>query len=155
VSDWKAEGPPWPREHPAPTKPLRESTEEEISALETVCERLAGFGADVALDWVDGFLTALVAGRRTVLPSEWLPAMAGDAFERAFADPSDAEQAMTALMARWNVLANQLDPESLLDAPDELRLSPLMARYDDEARRDIVAAGHISAEEAEDLLQSG
>ena len=101
-------------------KPLRQTTEEQIAALEAVCTRLAGFGVDISLEWVDGFLTALVAGRRLVMPSEWLPAMVGDDFGRAYADPVDVQQAMDALMARWNVLANQLDPESLLDEPDAM-----------------------------------
>jgi len=136
-------------------KPVKHSTEQDIQALEQVCERLANFGADLTLEWVDGFMTALVAGRRVILPSEWLPAMCGDAFERAFADPTDVQQAMDALMARWNVIANQLDPESLLEAPDDMRLTPLMITYDDEARQEVVAAGHMSAEEAEEALQTG
>ncbi len=136
-------------------KVLRQSDEAEIAALEAVCERLAGFGADVSLEWVDGFLTALMAGRRLVPPSEWLPSLFGDDFSRAFADPADIEQAMAALIARWNTLSNQLDPESLLEAPDDMRLGPLMITFDDEARREVVAAGHMSAEEAEDQLQTG
>lgn len=136
-------------------KPLRQSTEDEIAALERVCDRLVGFGVDVSLEWVDGFMTALVAGRRLVMPSEWLPAMFDDDFGRAFADPQDVQRAMDALMARWNVLANQLDPESLLDEPDALRLGPLMITYDDAARREVVEAGHLDADEAEALLQTG
>jgi len=133
----------------------RHSSEAEIEALEQLCERLAGFGADVSLEWVDGYLTALLAGRRTVLPSEWLPAMFGDAFDRALADPADVAQAMDTLLARWNAIASQLDPESLLDEPDQLRLSPLVLSYDDAARAEVVAGGHMSAEEAENLLQTG
>ncbi len=133
----------------------RHSSEAEIEALEQVCERLAGFGADVSLEWVDGYLTALLAGRRTVLPSEWLPKMFGDAFERAFADPADVQQATEALMTRWNVVASQLDPDALLDDPEQLRLAPLVLSYDDAARAEVVAGGHMSAEEAADLLQTG
>jgi len=136
-------------------KPWRQSTEQEIEALESVCERLAGFGTHVALEWVDGFMTALLAGPRIVLPSEWLPAMFGEDFGRAFADPTDVQLAMAALMARWNVLADQLDPESLLEAPDEMRLGPLMFEYDDEIRREIVEAGQVSAEEAADFVNTG
>ncbi len=133
----------------------RHSSEAEIDALEQVCERLAGFGADVSLEWVDGYLTALAASRRAIMPSEWLPAMLGDAFERTFADPADVQQAMAALLARWNVLASQLDVDSMLDDPEDLRLAPLMIAYDDAARAEVVAGGHMSAEEAQDLLQTG
>jgi len=133
----------------------RQSSEAEIEALEDLCDRVVGFGADVTIEWLDGFLTALLASRRVIPPSEWLPAMFGDAFERAFADPADVEQAMAALMGRWNVIASQLDVESLLDAPDEMRLVPLMWSYDDAARAEVVEAGHMSAEEAADMLQTG
>ena len=115
----------------------RQSTEAQIAALEDVVERLANFGADVALEWVDGFMTAVLASRRTIPPSEWLPAMFGDDFERVFADPADVQQAMTALIDRWNTLASQLDVDSLLDDPEAVRLSPLMITYDDEARAEL------------------
>ncbi|OYU77841.1 MAG: zinc chelation protein SecC, partial [Burkholderiales bacterium PBB5] len=103
----------------------RHSSESEIEALEQLCERLVGFGADISLEWVDGFLTALLASRRVIAPSEWLPKLSGDAFERAFADPQDEAQALTVLMARWNALASQLDADSILDDPESVRLAPL------------------------------
>ena len=74
----------------------RQSTEAEIAALEQVCERLANFGADISLEWVDGYLTALLASRRVITPSEWLPPLFGDDFERVFADPDDVQQALAA-----------------------------------------------------------
>jgi len=132
-----------------------QSSEAEIEALERLCEQLSGFGADVSLEWVDGFMSALLAGRRAVEPAEWLPAMFGDAFERAFADPQAATTALSALMARWNVLAQQLDPAEILDEPDGMRLGPLMITYDDAARREAVEAGILTQEEAEVALQTG
>ena len=133
----------------------RQSGEADIEALQQLCERLAGFDADVSVEWVDGYLTALLASRRVIATSEWLPAMFGDAFERAYADPADAEAPMAALMNRWNVIASQLDVDSMLDDPEQMRLSPLMWAYDDEARAEVVAAGHMAAEEAADLMQTG
>ena len=133
----------------------RQSTEADIDALDKLCERLAGFDTDLSVEWVDGFLAALVASRRLVPPSEWMPVLFGDAFGRAFADPQDVQQAMATLMARWNVLASQLDAEALVDAPDDLRLTPLMLHYDDELRAEVVAGGHVPEAEAQDLLQTG
>jgi uncharacterized protein len=78
----------------------RESTEADIEALEALCERLANFGADVSLEWVDGFMTALAASRRAIGLDEAVPAMFGDAFERAFSDPADVTQAMQTLDRR-------------------------------------------------------
>ena len=137
------------------SRPAKNSSEADIAALEQLCERLAGFGADVSLEWVDGYLTALLAGRRAVAPSEWLPAITGEAFERAFSDPADVQQAMAALLGRWNVIASQLDVDALLDDVEELRLSPLMIQYDDTARTEVVEAGHMSADEAAELLNTG
>ena len=133
----------------------RNSTEADIEALEMLCESVVGFGADVSLEWVDGYLTALLASRRAIPTSEWLPAMFGDAFDRAFADPQAAQQAMAALMNRWNVIASQLDVDAMLDDPESVRMSPLMISYDDAARAEVVAAGHMPADEAENLLQTG
>ena len=116
-----------------------DSTDADIEALQTLCERLAGFDERISLEWLDGYMNALLAGPRTVPPSEWLPRMLGDAWERAFADPQDIEQATATLMTRWNVVAKQLDPESLLDEPDALRLAPLMMTFSDEDRVDALA----------------
>ncbi|OYU77330.1 MAG: zinc chelation protein SecC, partial [Burkholderiales bacterium PBB5] len=115
----------------------------------------AGFGADTALEWLDGYMTALAASRRQIALDEWLPQAFGDAFERAFADPQDAAQARATLQTHWDTLVIQLDAESLIDAPDVLRLGPLMVSYDDAARAEVVAAGHMDEAEAQQLLQTG
>ena len=133
----------------------RHSTESEIDDLAKVCEQLAGFDADVSIEWVDGYLTALAASRRAILPTEWLGHLFGDAFDRAFADPASVERAMRPLVSRWNVLASQLNAEALLEVPEDLRLAPLMLTYDDEMRAEAVAAGHMDATEAADMLQTG
>jgi len=131
------------------------TSDAEIEVLHQLCQRLAGFKHDVSLEWVDGFMTALLAGPRTVMPSEWLPAMFGDAFERTFADPDDVRHAMGALMGRWNVIARQLDPEALLDEPDRLRLAPLIVDYDDEVRAELVAKGKLTEEQLKLLPPNG
>jgi len=133
----------------------RPANEAEISALEQLCDRLSGFDADVALEWLDGYMTALVASRRAIPATEWLPAMLGDSFERAYADPQAVEQAMAVLNGHWQRLAAQLDPEAIIDEPDQMRLSPLMVSYDDAARAEVVAAGHMDETEARNMLQTG
>ena len=133
----------------------RPANEAEIAALEQLCDKLSAFGADIALEWLDGAMTALVASRRLIPMAEWRPLLLGDSFERAFADPQDAAQAQAVLDTHWARLTSQLDAESIIDAPDDLRLSPLMVSYDDAARAEVVAAGHMDAAEAENLLQTG
>jgi uncharacterized protein len=125
----------------------RDSSEAEIEALEALCERLSGFDERVSLEWLDGCMAALLAGPRAMSPADWLPGLLGDAWERTFADPQDVQHAMDTLLGRWNVLASQLDAESLFDAPDELRLSPLMSEFPTEARDTLVAEGKLTPEQ--------
>ena len=97
-----------------------------IAEFSRVCDQLQGFDAELGAEFVDGCFTALVVAPRTVLPSAWLPVVFGDAFERAFADPDDVQRAMAALFGRWNQIAGELDPKRLGEAPEEIRLRPLM-----------------------------
>ena len=127
----------------------RDSSDADIQVLETLCERLAGFDGRVSPEWLDGCMAALLAGPRAMTPVEWLPRLLGDAWERTFADPQDQQQALDALLGRWNVLASQLDAEALFDEPDMLRLSPLLGDYGSQARDELLAEGRLTAEDAE------
>ena len=133
----------------------RQNTDAEIDALDAVCTRLAGFDAGIDTEWVDGYLTALASGPLVTAPEVWLPRLCGDAFERAFADPADVAQALAALRARTEVLADHLDPEWLLDEPDHLRLQPLLSMWDESARAQVVADGLASAERAAQMVSGG
>jgi uncharacterized protein len=134
---------------------ILDSSDTDLEAFDTVCRRLGGFNGRVLGEWADGYLTALAAGPRAVALDEWLPRMAGDAFERAFADPEDAAQARQALAARAQVLANHLDPEALLDNPEELRLQPLVSLWDDAAYQALVEEQGVPAEEARQMTTGG
>ncbi len=136
---------------PAP----RQSSAADIEALQALCERLAGFGSDVSVEWLDGFLTALAAGPRAIPQGEYLAAMFDGNFERAYPDPDAAAPALAAIAARLTVLASHLHAESLYEQPDGIRLAPLMLTFDDAARQALVDAGHLSAEEAQEALQTG
>lgn len=133
------------------TVTLIDSSDDEYDAFDTVCRRLAGFDERVSPEWADGYLTALAAGPRAIGLAEVLPHLAGDAFERVFADPDDEAMARHALHARLRVLANHLDPEALLDAPEALRLQPLVLPWDDEARAELVREHGISEQDAAQL----
>jgi uncharacterized protein len=119
---------------------VRRSNPAELQAFDLVCERLGGFVDDLDPEWVDGFLTALAAGPRVPDEAEWLGALAGDAFDRVFADPPDQQQALRALRTRLAVLRDQLDPEALDAQPDVLRLDPLLLEWTDDARAEALAA---------------
>jgi uncharacterized protein len=132
---------------------IKDNTDAELDAFDEVCNRLGGFNDRVvAAEWVDGYLTALAAGPRAVDIDEWLPRMAGDAFERAFGDPEDADKARAALLARTRILAHHLDPEALLDNPEEPRVQPLVALWDEAARQKLVDEQQVPAEDAAQLF---
>jgi uncharacterized protein len=128
----------------------RDSSDADIQALEALCERLAGFDERVSPEWLDGCMAALLAGPRALTPLQWLPRLLDDAWQRTFADPHDQQQALATLLARWNVLASQLDAQALFDEPDVLRLSPLLGDYSSEARDALVAEGKLSADDPAD-----
>lgn len=137
-----------------PARPPRDSTDDEIDGLAALCDRLAGFDDRVSLGWVDGYLAALAAAPYAVTLDTAIERMLGDAWPRCLADPDDDAQARATLAARRDVLADQLDPETLLDDPDALRLAPLMDLWSDEDRERLVREQGLSADEAREL-QSG
>ena len=136
-------------------RPPRQSTEAELDAFDKTCERLSGFTPEISFEWVDGFLAALAASPRLPPPEEWLPALCGDTFERAFADPEDHARGLQSLLARLKVLCDQLDPAALMEAPDYLRLDPLIGEVSDEDRKALVDAGEMTAEEAQRIQTGG
>ena len=104
-----------------------DSTEAELDALQQLAERLGGFAPQVSLEWLDGALTALMAGPSVPAdPVDALAPLLGDAWPRTFADPEDDAAARTVFAARWRVLRSQLDPDALYDDPGALRLAPLL-----------------------------
>lgn len=125
------------------------------SDYERVCWRLAGFDGRVSPEWVDGFLTGVLAGPRAITLDQWLPAMLGDAFARVFADPLDARQAQRALSSRWSELAQQLDAEVLVDDPTGAYLTPWIVAYEDADREAFVTQGFGNAEQAANELRPG
>ena len=129
-------------------RPPRQNSAAELKAFDTVCERLAGFDPGVSFEWVDGFLTALAAGPQLPEAIDWLPAMFGDAFDRAFADPDDHAQALRTLAVRLKVLSDQLDPAALMEAPDTLRLDPLIGDWSEADRERLLKEAAMTPEEA-------
>ncbi len=112
----------------------RQNSEAEFRAFEDLCRQLAGFDPDFGFEWADGFLTAVAAGPLVPAPETWIPALCGEAFERAFADPEAEAQARRTLGLRLKVLCDQLDPQALADDAGALRLNPMVAEWTDEDR---------------------
>jgi uncharacterized protein len=129
--------------------------EAAASDFERVCWRLGGFDGRISPEWVDGYLTGVLAGPRAVPMEQWLPAMLGDSFGRVFADPGDVRFAQRALVSRWRELAQQLDAETLVDDPQSLQLAPWLVDYEDADREAFVAQGFGTAQQASDELRPG
>jgi uncharacterized protein len=134
---------------------VRQNNAEELRAYDDTCLRLQGFDVDLNFESIDGFLTALAAGPQLPPSEDWLAALCGDSLDRAFGDPQAHGTAMRALKTRLAVLRDQLDPEALMDAPDQLRLDPLMSEWTDTSRAEAAADSKLSAEEAASLVTGG
>ncbi len=112
---------------------IPKTTDDDIQALEALCERMAGFDELINLEWLDGYMAALACGPRRLSLEDWLPVFSDGLFDRVFADAADAEAARAVIGKRWAELCAQLDAESILDDHEVLRIDPLMYRFDDEA----------------------
>jgi uncharacterized protein len=133
-------------------KPAVDSSDAEIEALSAACERLVNFGARCTPEYADGLLTAVATGLTLPPLPEVLRTLAGDEFERVFADPDDVASAERVFGGRLAVLRGLLDAESLDERPDELRLAPIMEVWTDEGRAEVAAAATLSPEEAAGLV---
>lgn len=102
------------------------TSDDDVAALDALCERLQAFDERVSLEWLDGYLTALAAGPVKVDVQQRLDVLADGVFPRVFADPADAAAGRALIAQRFAVLCAQLDPEALLEDPDVMRLAPLM-----------------------------
>jgi uncharacterized protein len=125
-----------------------------LDALVKVCDTLVAFDGEGDISWVDGYLTALAASRRHIATDEWLPALGGEAFERAFADPESASEATRALEAWLQRRRADLEPERLLDDSDRAFLHPLFDEWTEEDRQAIRDKGDADPEALE-ALHSG
>lgn len=85
--------------------------------LNQLSEFLAGLNSPDALtlEGMDGLFSALIAGPRTVLPSEYLPLIWGGELtdENAFASLEEANVTLSLIMRHWNSIASELKNESV------------------------------------------
>lgn len=104
----------------------------------------------VSLDTLDGYLTALRVGPDEASPVRAMDELFGEDWPAALEAQAQTEAFMDALHLRWNEIGDALDPQPLLDAPEQMHLMPLISEFDEETKERLVAEGAISA----DLLAS-
>ncbi len=97
----------------------------ELDELEQFLLDAEGIDDSMGLSTIDGFLTAIVSGPRTIMPSEWLPwVWDAEHGERSpvFANQKEAQRVLELLMRHMNGIAR-----TLLDAPDQFE--PLIEEH--------------------------
>ncbi|MBL8342923.1 MAG: UPF0149 family protein [Rubrivivax sp.] len=137
-------GPPTtPTTPTTPAAPAAPTTpgDTAFESFASICERLAGFDGRLDPFHVDGWLAVLACGPVRLPAAQWLEAMGDDAFDRAFADPTDRAQALAGLEARLQALHGMLDAEVLLKAPDTARLEPYFDDWAGGEEEELAAEG--------------
>ncbi|MFN9506429.1 MAG: SEC-C metal-binding domain-containing protein [Rubrivivax sp.] len=147
--------------HPAPDEgtehPLLSTP--EFERFEAACRTLSGFAEEPTdPSFVDGYLCAVAASRRRIDTAHAVLRMAGEAVDRAFADPEAAAGAMEAFGGWLALRRRELDPETLLDDPDLPRLTPLFDTWEDDDRAQAAASAAergLVETDAIETLQTG
>lgn len=109
----------------------------------------------ITLDTLDGYLTALLVGPQPSAPIQAMDALFGDEWPAPLEEQGATDDFMDALHLRWNEIADSLDPQPLLDAPEQMHLTPLISEFDDETKERLLAEGALSAELLERLPAAG
>jgi hypothetical protein len=90
-------------------KPLTDAELDRLDSLllDRIDEHAATEGADegvLGVSELDGFLTAVVSGPATIVPSRWLPVLYGD-FEPVWDRPEESEAFLSLVMRHMNEIA--------------------------------------------------
>jgi uncharacterized protein len=102
-------------------------TDADLDALDALLRERALPHGGLSLEALDGFFSALIIGPDTVLPSEYLPYVWGEA-PPEWQSGEQAQDGLTLVMKLWNQIARRvrLDPEAAEEAA-----FPLIALPDD------------------------
>ncbi|WP_343643025.1 UPF0149 family protein [Roseateles sp.] len=100
----------------------------------------------ITLDTLDGYLTALCVGPSDAAPIQAMDALFGDDWPAALDEQEMTDAFMEALHVRWNEISDSLEPQPLLEAPEQMHLTPLISEFDEETKAELVAQGAISEE---------
>lgn len=100
----------------------------------------------VTLDTLDGYLTALRVGPDDVAPIRAMDALFGEDWPAALEARGETEAFMDALHLRWNEIGDSLEPQPLLDAPEQMHLMPLISEIDEATKERLIAEGTLTAD---------
>ena len=103
----------------------------------------------ITLDTLDGYMTALLVGPPPSAPLQAMGALFGDAWPGLVESQAQTDAFMDVLHLRWNEIADSLDPQALVESPEQMQLVPLISDFDDETKARLLADGSLT----EDLLE--
>lgn len=127
------------------------SSPEELERLATLLQDLSDSLPDdeaVPLDVLDGYITALICGPKVTTPMDAMSALFGQEWAGTFKELADMQEFVALLTKRWNVVASQIHPDRLMQAPDDLSLAPLITELPPEMRAELIEKGLMTAEDA-------
>ncbi|WAC72584.1 UPF0149 family protein [Roseateles sp. SL47] len=103
----------------------------------------------ITLDTLDGYMTALLVGPPPSAPIQAMDALFGEEWPAALEAEEQTEAFMDVLHLRWNEISDSLDPQLLVESPEQMQLVPLISEFDDETKARLLADGALT----EALLQ--
>lgn len=109
----------------------------------------------ITLDTMDGYLTALRVGPADAAPIQAMDALFGEDWPAGLDEQDLTDAFMEALHVRWNEIGDSLEPQPLLEAPEQMHLTPLISEFDEETKAELVAQGSITAELLERMPAPG
>jgi len=109
----------------------------------------------ITLDTLDGYMTALLVGPPPAAPMQAMEALFGDDWTEALQDQEQIDAFMDVLHLRWNEIADSLDPQLLVESPEQMQLVPLISEFDDETRARLLAEGALTQDLLDRLPSAG
>ncbi|SDO87732.1 uncharacterized protein SAMN05216303_102589 [Rhodoferax sp. OV413] len=100
---------------------------EDFDALDLILEDLrTRYDETPQWEFCEGFMAALVCGRKVIAPSEYFSVLLdiGDEGEGSFADEAQKEAFMALWTRRWNEVATALDEKDVKNLSDEKAYTP-------------------------------
>lgn len=109
----------------------------------------------ITLDTLDGYLTALRVGPSEAAPIQAMDALFGEDWPAALEEHDQTDAFMDALHVRWNEIGDSVEPEALVEAPEQMHLVPLISEFDEETKAELLAQGALTAELLDRLPEPG
>jgi uncharacterized protein len=88
----------------------------ELDELAEFLNRRTLSGHRMGMSMLDGYLTAIVSGPETIMPSEWLPAVWGEdqaEDDASFSSVEEAQRMMKLLLRHMNEIVRNMEQDSL------------------------------------------